>query len=289
MYQNRFSNLTYKRKTTHNGYFVSETHTDRSPEMASNGTSNSTDPHDQIVIPLWIFGISLSSLCFILQALILIFIPKTRNLDQKIIIQLTLVRVIYSITEYEIIYVEPMSSALVFILFSVYQQCEVVFLCWTFVFTKNLYNKIVIAFKTDKFHYALYTFLIWISGYLIGMMCPILLNYSYYHYKIFYLVFAFAKLCVICYNVWLFYGIYSVLIKCRTTKHENNVKDVLKICINTFIIVSISFLHVFIFDSLTFFCGRNIIVSYISGILNSFQTTAFTIIFMILVHSARSH
>lgn len=163
-----------------------------------------------------------------------------------------------------------------------YQQADLVVICWMCVFTKNLYNKIVIVFTEENFHYLRCTLLIWIPNFFIGVLCQVITEYcGFYYYGIFDIVCSCAVLCVLCYNAWLFINVYVVVIKRNTS--EGRIKDIIKSCVIAFIIVTISFLQVLTINLLKYLCSTNIIIQKISAIVNAFQAIAMSIIFMILV------
>ena len=232
----------------------------------------------EVVNYIWITGIILSSLCLMLQVILFITKPKIRKIDQKMLTQLTVARLMNTILEMMLInfifnkYTKDLTFAL-------YTQTDAVLICWMFVYTKNLYEKLVLVFVLRKWNFTVLSLMIWILTIPVGLLCTLFLSLFVEYFGVFYKVYAWIKFITLTFNVLFFVRIFYVIV---TSRHsERNFSEIIKTCVISFLLVCITSLQVFINDSLSYLdvskSFRNALC-----IINSYQVLAVTIIFLIL-------
>lgn len=223
-----------------------------------------------------IVGIAISSLCLILQLVLYKIRPKIRKLDQKILTQLTVARLINSIMELLMTdqYFNDYTKDLVFAL---YFHTDAALISWMFVFTKNLYEKVVLVFVLKKISFLILSLLVWIIVIPIGVLCPVSLVVDFFldYYK----VYSWLKFIVLTMNL-LFFGKIFYVIATRNQKTNRNMKDIVKTCIISFVLVCMTSLQVFINDILSYL--EMTTLSNIFCLINNYQVIPATVIFLIL-------
>uniref|UniRef100_A0A2H1WAB5 SFRICE_023168 n=1 Tax=Spodoptera frugiperda TaxID=7108 RepID=A0A2H1WAB5_SPOFR len=212
-----------------------------------------------------IVGIAISSLCLILQLVLYKIRPKIRKLDQKILTQLTVARLINSIMEMLMTdqYFNDYTKDLVFAL---YFHTDAALISWMFVFTKNLYEKVVLVFVLKKISFLILSLLVWIIVIPIGVLCPVSLVVDFFldYYK----VYSWLKFIVLTMNL-LFFGKIFYVIATRNQKTNRNMKDIVKTCIISFVLVCMTSLQVFINDILSYL--EMTTLSNIFCLINNYQ------------------
>lgn len=254
--------------------------------MANETQDNSTDVFDDISDEpsevekyIWLTGIALSTLCLILQLVLFKIRPQLRKMDQKILTQLTVARLLNSILEY-------LMTCGVFnlytrdVTFALYLQTDIVLVCWMFVYTKNLYDKVVLVFALQKWNFVILSVLIWILTIPLGVLCPVFLMLGYF--TEFYQAYSLLKFAILTVNVLFFCRIFYVIIN-RSKNSNRNFTEILKTCIISFILVCLTSLQVFVNDILSFLEVN--ITTNAFCVINSFQAIAATIIFLILARN----
>ncbi|CAH0625259.1 unnamed protein product [Chrysodeixis includens] len=235
------------------------------------------EPENLAVKYVWLFGIVVSSLCFITQAVLLYLRPKIRKLDQKILTHLAAARLMNTILEY-------VMSHLLFnyytkdLTFALYLQTDIVLVCWMFIYTKNLYDKVVLVFALQQRNFLLLSILIWVLTIPIGVLMPVFIQINVFDEA--YRAYAWLKFLVLAVNLLLYGKIFYVIIT-RNRNSNRNFTDIIKTCVISLILVCITSLQVFLTDILTYFESGDIVTDTFC-ILNSFQVVAVTIIFLIL-------
>lgn len=255
-----------------------------SNETKTNFTSN-VDLHflEQNVVAssIWISGIVLSTICLILQLVLFKILPRIRKIDQKILTQLTVARLLNTLLEF-------IMSHMLFnlytrdIIFALYLQTDAVLVCWMFIYTKNLYDKVVLVFALQKWNFVHLSLLIWLLTIPIGVLCPVFLILEYFteYYK----VYAWLKFIILTVNVLFFCKIFYVIIT-RSKKSNRNFTDIIKTCVISFILVCITSIQVFVTDILSYLEASDNVTDPFC-IINSFQVLAVTIIFLILAKNS---
>lgn len=236
------------------------------PEPASNPA----------VLYIWIIGLAISTICLLLQLVLFKIRPKIRKMDQKILTQLTVARLLNSVFELLMSH-NLMNEYTLDLTFALYIQTDAAMICWMFVYTKSLYDKVVLVFALQKLNFILMSALIWILTIPIGVMCPVFLNLE--KFIEFYHVYAWFKFVVLTVNI-LFFGRIFYVIMTRNKNSSRNFTEIIKTCVISFILVCLTSLQVFINDILSYFEIDAATDSFC--VLNSFQPVAATIIFLIL-------
>lgn len=246
-----------------------------------NNTTESTKTLEVVEIYLWLIGILVSLLCFAGQCLLFILRPKIRKLDQKILAQLTVARCVNTLTEFLI-------GNLVFtkhsriVVFALYFQSDAVQISWMFVFTKNLYDKVVQVFILQNWNFIRLSILIWVLTITIGVIGVLLISTDYFYY--YYKTWAVTKFIFMLVNLLFFGNVFYVIYK-RTTNINRHFIDIVKTCVISFLLVCVTSLQVLLTDLTSFFSENNLI-SNIFCIINSYQVVAITIVFVVLVKNS---
>lgn len=222
-----------------------------------------------------IVGIAISSLCLILQLVLYIIRPKIRKLDQRILTQLTVARLINSIMELMMTY-RYFNDYTKDPGFALYFQTDAALVSWMFVFTKNLYEKVVLVFVLKKISFLKLSLLVWFLAMPIGVLCPVSLKVHFFH--VYYNVYTWLKFIVLVMNVLFFGRIYYVIIRRPST--NKNMKNIIQTCIISFILVCLTSVQVLINDILSYL--ELIIVSNIFCLINNYHVVPATVIFLIL-------
>ncbi|CAK1583030.1 unnamed protein product [Parnassius mnemosyne] len=245
-----------------------------------------TDP-DEVFQIVWLVGISVSLVGLALKISFFILIPKCRNFDEEVLLQLTIARTLNTICEYCIMYVRS-SNVIKDIIYTMYMQTDLVLVLWMFVFSKNLYNKVVYVFPVEKPNLVVMSGLIWIISLPVGLICPSLLKLKHnVYFNIYYKVYAHIKLFVIVVNALIFFKIFSVAIR-KGKSNAHSVKHYVKTAIIAFILICITSLQVLVTDILSFYYYSYTMLVKIFCVINSFQVIAISVIFVSLVNSKRN-
>lgn len=229
---------------------------------------------------VWLIGIAISTSCLILQIVLVIIRPKLRKLDQKILIQLTVARLLNSIMELLMTY-QYFDDYTKDPTFALYLQTDAVLVSWMFVFTKNLYDKVVVVFVTYKCNFLLLSVLIWTLTIPVGILCPVSLQNGFYIEL--YKTYAWVKFIVLTMNLLFFARIFWVIIN-KSNTGNRNMKNIVKTCIISFLLVILTSLQVFINDILSYL--EVTAVSEAFCLINSFQVVPATVIFLILAQNS---
>lgn len=170
------------------------------------------------------------------------------------------------------------------ITFILYMQTDAVVICWMSIYTKNLYDKVVIVFPLKNWKFLRLSLLGWLLTIPIGLLCPILLILD--HFIEYYKVWVSLKLIVLSMNMLVFCKIFYVIInKCIESK--TNFAGIMKACVISFILVCITGLHALLqcmLEHVLTYLWSPVNMTWIDAcyILNSFQAIPITVIFLIL-------
>lgn len=211
-----------------------------------------------------------------------LIIPKCRKFDEQVLFQLAIARTMNTICEYYIVYyIINQHFIVINVIYTVYMQTDFVLLMWMFVFSKNLYDKVVNVFSIEKPTMFIRFVVIWTVSIPIGLLCPFLINIR--KFRLYYEVYAHVKLFIIIVNSLFFFKIFYVAItKANGTR---NVRDIVKFAIIAFILICISSLQVFLTDILSFYYYKYMTLINIFCVMNSYQVVAFGVIFLNLASS----
>lgn len=242
-----------------------------------------------IIIVLWYTGMCLAITCLFVQAFLYIMLPSSRKLDQKILTQLTIARLLSIVFEYGSMYESDdkiQTSAIILMYF----HSDAALVCWMSVFTKHLYEKIVIVFA-KKNNFTCVSVTVWLSTLPIGITSSALIYVnSDYIYK-FCSVYCTVKCMVLSCNLLVFIKILRVVVSVEV---DRNFKSTLKTCVNSFLLLSITSLQVLIIifytDQMPFYVPtydnyRNSFLILFS-IISCYQVLAITLIFIMILKAA---
>ncbi|CAG9788276.1 unnamed protein product [Diatraea saccharalis] len=152
-----------------------------------------------------------------------------------------------------------------------------------FVFSKNLYDKIVIVYTRTKLSLLVVSILVWSLSLPFALIAIFTLKlsdptYFYLYYKIY----ACLKFVIVSTNAVIYVKIFYVAFKKRMNR-QRNISDISKTAFMAFLLVITTCLQVFITDVLSLF---NITVSVkIFGVINSFHAVLITIIFITILRA----
>lgn len=233
----------------------------------------------------WFTGMGLSLLCVFIQVYIYIVFPSSRKLDQKLLTQLTAARLANTILEYVAMQI-PYHPIFTNISLALYTQSDAALICWMFVFTKNLYDKVVLVFPMQNTNFVIVSVAVWILTLPIGVLCPFFIekdrqtNLQFNYFKTFYDVYALTKFIILSFNLLFFCQIFIVAMNRRKFSDK---KGFLRICFVSFILVSITSIQVFLTDLWSYFGGNSKVkLHIIFTVINSYQVLAITVLFVVL-------
>lgn len=256
--------------------------------MESNSTVVPSDDFNKNVIlkSLWLTGFFVSILALLLQFFVYIFVPWCRRFDEIVLTQISIARILNTASEY-VIKTESsthlISDAIIFLWNF---HTDFVLCCWMFVFTKNLYDKVVTVFHFNwQRRLWIVSLIVWVIPLPLTLFTPILmickLDHTYFYY--YYIVYCCVKILIMSLNGILFILVLKVAIpkyrSDRNRKHMNTLRTV----ITTLILLSISFLQVLSTDLLSILDIFQDMVINIFCVINSFQVLAVTDMFFVLV------
>lgn len=238
----------------------------------------------EILVVLWIIGILASFLGSLLQISLLIIVRKGRKFDEIVMCQMTLARTMYTVMEYYFYHhVQDASFVTKLFIFFFYIYFDVVSLMLMFVFTQNLYNKVVVVFPLKSYNLVLVSAIVWIASVPVGILCPFLLSLYNGSFGIFYKVYAYVKFIVCCINALIFIRIISVSLK--NVEKQRNIKDFLKTSAMAFVLVTVTCLQVLVTDLISFLYDKiksDLLVS-VFCVVYSYQAVICTGIFIVLI------
>ncbi|GBP49368.1 hypothetical protein EVAR_24673_1 [Eumeta japonica] len=128
---------------------------------------------------LWLIGIFTSVLGLILQMFLLCVLPKCRRYDEFALFQLTIVRVLNTTGEHVLIF-NVLSVPYHFVIFwNFYTDLSLA--CWMFLFTKNLFDRIVLVFVNNDRHRLSIDFTVtWLVPVPLALVAPYAFSTAYY-------------------------------------------------------------------------------------------------------------
>lgn len=239
---------------------------------------------EQIFEEIWLTGIAASCLGLLLQTFLLVLISSCRKFDEKVLIHIAVSRTMNTICEYYYTYhimgPEPSifyEPALVLIF-----HTDLMIACWMFVFTKNIYNKVVLVFSNHNWSVYAVAISIWHLTLLIGLINLFILKIFPQYYEHFYNAYCIAKFLIAIINIGLFLRIFAV-VATRGPSTGRSLKDVIKTSVMAFTLVLTNGIQVLTTDLLSFFIGYHEILINIFFVINSFQVIPVTAIFLILL------
>uniref|UniRef100_A0A2H1VJM4 SFRICE_033466 n=1 Tax=Spodoptera frugiperda TaxID=7108 RepID=A0A2H1VJM4_SPOFR len=242
------------------------------------------DLESTIELYVRIVGIAFSSLCLILQLVLYKIRPKIRKLDQKILTQLTVARLIHSMMELLITY-KYFDDYTRHLVFALHLQTDAVLISWMFVFTKNLYEKVVLVFVIKNIRFLKLSLLVWFLAVPVGVIHTVSLVKGFFvHY---YIVYSSFKFIVLVINL-LYFGRIFYVIRNNT---KLKIKAIIKASIIFFLLLCVTSIFVFIQIILEMLFGFEVYrtLNRIINCINIYQVVPATIIFLILTKKCTSN
>lgn len=236
------------------------------------------------VVATWFTGISLSVVCIITQLSLFYYRKEVRKIDQKILTQLSVARLMNTIVEYLSADTEHVAnnSPVKTTLITFYVQSDAALICWMFIYTKNIYDKVVQVFFLEKWSSLRLSLVIWFGSLPVGLLYPLFIKRNIAEdYLKAYNIIKFLTLSV---NLLFFCKIFYVI----AIKHSTNSVNfgrLLKSCVISFLLVCITSLQVALTDWLSFYIKDSMIATTFC-VINSYQVLAISIIFTILSKNA---
>lgn len=251
--------------------------TNNTVEVDFAGHELGSEVFEQTTVTLWVVGIGVSLTGLLVQCVLFILIPQSRKFDEIIVHEMTIARIVGTILEFYIIYYVEYSSYIVgVIVYVIYMHSDVVMLCFMFIFTKNLYNKIVVVFPMLNYNLLVTSAVTWIAPIPLSCLGPLLMAYNQYYCTIYWNVYAHVKFFICILNALVFIEIIRVAFRRNTF---------LKTAIITFILVSVTSLQVLVTDLINYYYKnvRSRSLMLVFCVINSYQVLVLTGIFIILV------
>ncbi|KAL4715661.1 hypothetical protein ACJJTC_006240 [Scirpophaga incertulas] len=90
----------------------------------------------------WLSGLAVSCFCFLVQIIFFVLLKACRNVDEKILAQMTFARIMVTITEFCVTYNIVTSDIGKDLIYTAYFYVDFSLVVWMLVFSKNLYDKI---------------------------------------------------------------------------------------------------------------------------------------------------
>lgn len=269
---------------------------------------------------LWMTGIAVSTICLIAQTVLYILRPRIRKMDQKVLMQLAVTRLLYStftlIETSRRVHVQQ-TEVYHLVVIRLFGLMDIALRWWMCAYTKNLYDKIVKVFVPDKWSFLKLSLVVWGSSvvlfaldyglvYLlktydialiglpvwIGLKCiPVFINFIFFC-KVFYIALRAKTASRNCNNIAM-------------ANSTTNFGSLVKICVISFILVCITSVQILVDDTfritlslmlnekntgkmaLQAFIWKNIVPVFLyTSAISSFQGVEIIIIFLILNKNA---
>lgn len=239
-----------------------------------------------IIKAIWTVGILMSALAWFIQIFIFIRVSQSRIIDEIVLTQLSLARILNTCSEFVLIFEtlnDPIArSALQFWNF----YTDFVLPCWMFVFTKNLYDKVVSVFHQDwQKRIWTVTIVVWILPIPGAVIATYILRYNTNYFHLFFNIYCILKFIIVIINSVLFIVIFKISFTMnKSNRYNRKWKSLLRTIIVAFILSCVSFIQVLTTDILSIFNGSNMLIE-IFCVLNSFQVVAVTDIFIVIVRN----
>lgn len=244
----------------------------------------------RIILALWYVGMAISVTCLIIQVLFYSLLPASRRTDQRILTQLTVARFLNIAFEYGSLY-ESENTPLTCVIVLMYFHSDAALVCWMSIFTKRLYDKLVVVFAEDM-NYLCLSVSVWLCTLPVGLVSSGLLFASAPLIFKFCSVYCIVKCVILAFNLIVFCRIFWVI---ATVRADRNLKKMFRTCVNCFLLVSVTSLQIFnrffYTDNTPFFVPsesnnkRNSFL-ILFGVLSCYQSMAITLIFVLFLNAA---
>lgn len=235
---------------------------------------------------IWFLGIAVSVLGILIQVFFFSLFSESRKFDQKVLFQLSIAKLISTSCEH-VICITPIGALTREIFITFYMLTDWILFLLEYVFAKNLYDKVVIAYTMQKVSLTLLSGAIWTSGILIGIFRFYLEKKYKTYVKLMQFILAGIKLFILVMNILFFSKIFKVVVTRRNQK-DQNMSAIIKICAISFALVCITtlqgLLSVIMIDIYLHFISQFKNFTYRAFcVANSFQIVVITVIFVVLV------
>jgi hypothetical protein len=231
----------------------------------------------------WLSGLAVSCVCFLLQIILFILLKSCRKTDEKILAQMTFARIMVTVTEYCIVYHNVVRT--IFwkdLVYTVYFYVDFCLVVWMFVFSKNLYDKIVVVFSGKKLNLIVVSIFVWTFSLPFGLITIYLLKKLYIkQFLLYFKVYACIKFIIVTLNAIIYFRIFYIAFK-RGAEKKRNFSETFKTVYVAFLLVLTTCLQVFVTDVLSLF-NINAVSVKIFCVINSFHVVLITIIFIIIL------
>ncbi|CAH2090108.1 unnamed protein product [Euphydryas editha] len=243
---------------------------------------------EDVATTFWLIGIGVSFVGLLAQLMLFVLVPNSRKFDEVILCQMTIARTLYTVCEYDIMfYVKYYDYIVKNSVFVLYFHSDVVLLCLMFIFSKNLYNKVVVVFPLQSYNLMVTTVAVWTVPLLLSLLFPFLIKINDEYFEIFYNVYAHIKFFICILNALVFVEIIRVAFSRNASNSTRNVRDFLKTSLIAFVLVSVTSLQLLITDIISYYYKqiRSQLLVLIFCVVNSYQVVALTGILFVLVRS----
>lgn len=234
------------------------------------------------IIHFWLTGIAVSITSFLCQISFLLFYRLCRKYDEKTLCMLSFARTMNSIAE--LCVATSVFKEVYDIVLAAYFYWDFVLVCWMFVFSKNLYDKVVAVFNVPQYSLIKVSIIVYTLSLLPALPCMFIEYMDFKIFQIYYKTYACIKFTLLLINSYIFIRIFHVTFKKRGN-HTRNVTHIVKAAIMSFILLCMTSLQTFIVDIYAFIGSPGCLTYMIFCVINCFQTLAMNIIFAILVSS----
>lgn len=235
-----------------------------------------------IITPFWLTGIAVSAVSFLCQIGLLFCYPPCRKYDEKTLCMLSLARTMNSVAEFNV--VNGVFQAEYDIILVTYFYWDFVLVCWMFVFSKNLYDKVVAVFNVPQYSLTKVAIIIYTVSILPSLPSILIKFMEFKIFQIYYRVYASTKFVLLIINSYLFIRIFIVMFKNHGNR-TRNIAHIVKAAVVSFILLCMTSLQTFIVDVYALIGNPGCLIPLSFCVVNSFQTLAMTIIFAILISS----
>lgn len=241
--------------------------------------------HHPAITSFWLTGIAVSTTSFLCQIGFLLFYRPCRKYDEKTLCMLSFARTMNSIAE--LFVMKLIFKNVYHIILMTYFYWDFVLVCWMFVFSKNLYDKVVAVFIVSQYSLTKVSIFIYTFSIVPALPCVLIGYMDLKTFQIYYKAFACAKFLLLIINSYIFLRIFYVTFKNHGNLRTRSITHIVKAAIVSFILLCMTSLQTFIVDIYALVGRPGCLIPFTFCIINSFQTLAMTVIFAILITSKR--
>lgn len=234
----------------------------------------------------WLGGIVSSVVCISIQIFLYALLPSSRKLDQMILTQLTIARMGNNIGNYVMmaLNIKDLAVLCAHPTLGIHLLTDSAITIWMFLFTKNLYDKVIQVFTLKETNFVIVSVCVWLVTIPIGVVCPIFLSFDYNYCNIFYFTYVLLKCIVLMINFLLFCRIFWVIM---TIKTDRDLKGLLRTCVISMMLLFVTSLQALVEIMLVDVTAYFLLIIKFSDlghsfkVINSYQVIAITAIFIV--------